>query len=51
MKAERRDQKRNRAYAKTRRANNRKALEVLIQARLKRLENLLTPNKRGIENV
>ena len=38
LKSERRDQKRDRKFAKKRRANNRKALFVLQQAILKRLE-------------
>jgi hypothetical protein len=41
IKGERRDQKRDRAVAKQQRANNRKALEIIIQARHQRYRRIL----------
>jgi len=38
LRGQRREQKKTRARAKKERANNRKALEVIIQAKLKRME-------------
>ena len=40
VRGERREQKRERALAKRRRANNRKSLEVIIQARYQRLTHI-----------